>query len=121
MVAQLSTAEILDIRDVVGDTESAPEISDETRIQAWYQQAGGDLPTTYVYYLYRLWGRLRTTVSHTTDHGDREALIEKVRTTKEQLDFWLGMTGLDAGTIQQGELPLGIDTPCPDWYPDCRD
>lgn len=110
-MATLTATELADIRDVIGDTNTPPHLTD-AKIQAQYDLAASDLTLTYVYTLRRLWGRLRQIADRTTEHGDNELDSQKLTNTKALLDYWEAQAGLYGGNggLFAGVIDLDLDT-----------
>lgn len=113
----LTDAEFARIRRKTGADK--PTEMPDSEIQYYYDLAGADttdsamvLPYTYVYILRDLWGIRSTAVDRYTDHGDHEIRSQVRDATKKLLDYWenwTGLTGGVGGSIQVGNLNLGID------------
>lgn len=107
---ELSDAEVDDIREVVGD-DCAPHLADKTRIQSWFDEADGDLPSTYVAYLRRLWGAATREPKNLVTLPNGAQTNQKAAQYKKLLDYWETQAGIAPvlGTLTAGTLSLGID------------
>lgn len=104
-MATLTADELADIRLVVGD---GCEKYSNDQIQAWYDAAGSDLPTTYVTILQRMWSAAKA-ATLTLNSGIQTLSRAQVDVLKERLDYWERKAGISGGTITVGTLNLGID------------
>jgi hypothetical protein len=111
MADTLSDEALADIREVVGDDCTPYTVTDNDRIQAWYDEADGDLPTTYVYYLRRLWGKATREPKNLITLPNGAQVNQKAAQYKKLLDYWEAQAGIAPvlGTLTVGSFNLGID------------
>ena len=87
----LTTAELLDIRQVVGDVDqdgTKLHITDDAIVQGYFDDAGGDLPTTYLIYLRRLVGITLHKISVSDSFGRQEEQQQLHEHYKGERDYW---------------------------------
>ena len=99
-MATLSAAQLLDIRRIVGDIDSAGNarwITENDEVQTFHDDVDADFPKTYVAYLRRLVGMTLPLVSVSDTFGRQEEQGELHQHYKDQLAHWELLAGLGSG------------------------
>lgn len=116
-MAVLTPDEIEAIRLDIGD--GCNTITD-AQIQLAWDDADGDKCTAYARIAWWIYVKAKPQTIMLTNGGEAISTA-LIRAYRDRYDEWAACAGLAGGTLSVGTLNLGIDQPCPDEWPDCRE